>query len=120
LGLFVFAGSPESSVANVLLLRWSKVERPSIGCAALHRAVGAFTNWNVVKHFGANSAQNLGKALVDSDLVGSHAFSGFIERLLGFIEQFDVDFSALAPNYGCGLAEHFLGLNFTIELCFEL
>ena len=84
--LSLFGGTPESSVADMLLLRWSKIERPPIGGAAFHRRIGALTNWDVVKYFGADSAKNPGEALVNFDLVGSHTLASLIQRLLGLVQ----------------------------------
>lgn len=85
-GLSLFWGSPESGVANMLLLGWGEVQWPAIGGAALHRAIDTFTDWNIVEDLGANSAKNLGKTLVDFDLVWPHALACFIQRLLGGVE----------------------------------
>ena len=117
--LSLFGGSPESGIANVLLLGWGEVKWPTIGGAALNRAIDAFTDWNIVKNLGANPAKDLGKTLVDFDLVGPHALACFIQGLLGGIEQFYTDFTPLASDHCSGFAEHFLGFQFAIEFCFE-
>ena len=84
--LSLFGGTPESSVADMLLLRWSKIEWPPIGGAAFHWSIGAFTDWDVVENFGADSAKNPGETLVNFDLVGSHTLASLIQRLLSLVQ----------------------------------
>ena len=77
--LSVFPVSPEPGIANLLLRGGREVQRPAIGGAPLNGIIRALTGWDVVEDFGSNAAEDSGEVFVDFLLVGTHAFTDFVQ-----------------------------------------